>query len=109
MPLVRLGNIAVREVIGADDDGTPIHRRYRGQHTTEITLPPDEEGWTHDERHRQVVHEDGHWRLHSSKPAAWVECPEDPDLEDAFAEHFGCPIGRPAGWVDRIEPIEGTG
>lgn len=28
-----LGNTAVREVVGADPDGTPIHRRYTGQAT----------------------------------------------------------------------------
>lgn len=103
MPVVQLGNVAVREVIGADDDGTPIHRRYTGQSTTTITLPQDEEGWTHEERVRTVVHEDGHWRAHSSRPPAWVECSDDPDLESAFAEHWECPVGRPAGWVDSIE------
>lgn len=104
MPIVQLGNVAVREVIGADDDGAPIHRRYSGQSTTEISLPADEEGWTHDERVRTVAHEDGHWRAHSSKPPAWVES-DDPELEAAFAEHFGCPVGRPAGWFDQIEVI----
>jgi hypothetical protein len=102
MPTVQLGNVAVREVIGADPDGTPIHRRYRGQSTTTITLPQDEEGWTHDERVRTVAHEDGHWRAHSSQPPAWVES-DDPDLASAFAEHWGCPVGRPSGWVDQIE------
>jgi hypothetical protein len=103
MPVARLGNVAVREVIGADDDGTPIHRRYRGQSTTEIQLPGDEEAWTHDERVRTVAHDDGHWRAHSSKPPAWVES-DDPVLAAALAAEFGCPIGRPAGWVDHIEP-----
>lgn len=103
MPLVRLGNTAVREVIGADPDGTPIHRRYSGQATCTITLPDDDNGWTHDERVRTVTHTDGHWTAHSSQPPAWVECPEDPDLETVLAEHFGCPVGRPASWTDRIE------
>lgn len=105
MPSVHLGNVAVREVIGADPDGAPIHRRYTGTSTTTIDLPLDEDGWTHDERVAAVAHEDGHWRAHSAAPAAWVECPDDPELEALFAEHFGCPVGRPAGWVDRIEVI----
>ena len=103
--VAHLGNVAVREVVGADDDGAPIHRRYRGQSTCEIQFRGDDEGWTHDERVENVVHDDGFWRAHSSKPAAWVECPGDPELERALASHFGCPIGRPAGWVDNIEPI----
>ena len=109
MPTVQLGNVAVREVVGADPDGTPIHRRYSGQSTTTINLPGDDERWTHDERLRAVVHDGaddglaGHWPSHSSKPPAWVEC-DDPDLEQAIAAHFGCPIGRPAGWVDYIVP-----
>ena len=110
MPVARLGNVAVREVIGADHDGTPIHRRWRGQSTTTIQLPTDEENWTHDERVRTVTHDGdgdglaGHWPSHSSRPPAWVEC-DDPDLEQAIAAHWGIPVGRPAGWVDHIEPL----
>jgi hypothetical protein len=102
MPLVRLGNVAVREVVGADPDGTPIHRRYTGQSTCIITLPEDDDGWTHEERVRTVTHTDGHWAAHSSAPPAWVES-DDADLAETFAEHFGCPIGRPTDWIDRIE------
>lgn len=105
MPVVRLGNVAVREVIGADPDGTPIHRRYSGQSTCTVLLPADEENWTHDERVRTVVHEDGHWRAVSAAPPAWVECPDDPDLEAVFAAHWGCPVGRPDGWVDQVSAV----
>jgi hypothetical protein len=104
MPEVRLGNVAVREVIGADHDGAPIHRRHSGQSTTVIHLPSDEENWTHDERVRTVVHDDGHWRAHSSKPPAWVES-DDPQLQAELAAHFGCPIGRPSGWTDQITEV----
>ena len=104
MPVIRLGNTAVREVVGADADGTPIHRRYSGQSTCVITLPADDDGWTHDERVRTVAHTDGHWTAHSSAPPAWVES-DDPDLEAALADHFGCPVGQPADWTDRIEAI----
>jgi hypothetical protein len=104
MPVARLGNVGVREVIGADPDGTPIHRRYTGQHTTVMQLPPDEEGWTHDERVRQAVHADGHWAKHSSRPPAWLEC-DDPDLQTALAEHWGCPVGEPTGWINHVEAV----
>lgn len=104
MPIVQLGNVAVREVIGADSDGTPIHRRYRGQSTTTINLPADEEGWTDAERIRTVLHDDGHWRAHSSQPPAWVES-DDELLQNAIAAQWGCPVGRPSGWSDQIEVI----
>lgn len=104
MPFVRLGNVGVREVIGADDDGTPIHRRYTGQETTVMGFPTDEDGWTHDERVRTVVHADGHWSAHSSKSPAWIES-DDPDLQAAMAEHWACPVGEPAGWTNHIEAI----
>lgn len=104
MPVVRLGNVAVREVIGADPDGTPIHRRYSGQSTCTMTLPNDDDQWTHDERVRTIVHADGHWAAHSSRPPAWVES-DDEELQTYLAEHWGCPVGRPDGWVDQLEVI----
>jgi hypothetical protein len=105
MPVVHLGNVAVREVIGADHDGAPIHRRHRGQSTVDMVLPSDEERWTHDERVRTATHPDGHWSQLSSQPPAWVACDEDPALEAALAEHWGCPQGRPDGWFDHLEEI----
>jgi len=104
MPVVRLGNVAVREVIGADPDGAPIHRRYSGQSVCTMTLPNDDDQWTHDERVRTVVHADGHWAAHSSAPPAWVES-DDEELQATLAEHWGCPVGEPAGWVNHLEVI----
>ena len=104
MPVVRLGNVAVREVIGADPDGAPIHRRYSGQSVCTMTLPNDDDQWTHDERVRTVVHADGHWAAHSAAPPAWVES-DDEELQATLAEHWGCPVGEPAGWVNHIEVI----
>lgn len=46
---------------------------------------------------RTITHADGLWPRVSFAPAAWVEC-DDPKLEKALAEHFGCPIGRPDDW-----------
>lgn len=34
------------------------------------------------------------WRSHSAGFPAWVES-DDPALEAALAEHFGCPVGCP--------------
>jgi hypothetical protein len=54
---------------------------------------------TLDEAVRDVVHHEpgfsGLWVLHSAAPApSWVES-DNPDLEQALADHYGCPIGRP--------------
>lgn len=41
---------------------------------------------------------DGVWRSHSRAAApAWVES-DSPDLAQALASHYGCPIGRPDDW-----------
>jgi hypothetical protein len=41
---------------------------------------------------------DGAWRSNSRAPApAWVES-DSPDLAQALASHYGCPIGRPDDW-----------
>jgi hypothetical protein len=57
---------------------------------------------------RDIAHDDGTphlggaatsglWKAHSgaAKPA-WVSCPDDPELEQAIAQHFGIPAGPPA-------------
>jgi hypothetical protein len=41
------------------------------------------------------------WSKHAearSKPT-WVES-DEPLLAQMLAKHYGCPIGRPAGWVE---------
>lgn len=102
MPQVRLGNVGVREVIGADPDGTPIYRRYDGQSTSVISLPSDDAGWSHSDRMRTITHDDGHWRALSSATPVWVES-DDPALQRALAAYWDIPAGRPAGWTDQIE------
>lgn len=50
---------------------------------------------------RDIGHDDGSahvglWWSHSGLAApAWVSCDENPELEDAVAQRFGCPAGRP--------------
>jgi hypothetical protein len=40
----------------------------------------------------------GLWCAHSLDPApAWVECPEEPAIAQAIADHYGCPVGAPEG------------
>jgi hypothetical protein len=34
--------------------------------------------------------------VHSDKAPTWVSCPDKPALEALLAEHFGCPVGKPA-------------
>jgi hypothetical protein len=43
---------------------------------------------------RDIAHADGLWRVHSAGQPSWVES-NDPDLAEAIAQHYGCPIGRP--------------
>ena len=56
-----------------------------------------------------VVHDDGSsntglWRQHSALDApAWVCCDDNPELETAIAEHFGCPAGRPGAELAHID------
>ena len=51
---------------------------------------------------RDIAHDNGDtnnglWLSHSAAAApSWVECDENPELEAALAQRFGCPIGRPA-------------
>lgn len=44
---------------------------------------------------RDIVHSDGLWQIHSAGNPTWVES-DTPELAEAIAQHFGCPIGRPA-------------
>lgn len=86
MPTVRLGNTAAVD-LGQLLDGNRV--------TTIHIL--DENGL--ESRMRTITHADGFWRAMSMRPAAWVEC-DDPEIEDALAAHFNCPVGEPAGWAD---------
>lgn len=83
MPVVHLGNPAAHA--GGD--------RLPGEgHVTRVVIPDCR---TLDQAVRDVTHEDGLWSRHSHADAAsWVEC-DDPELEQALAAEFGCPIGRP--------------
>lgn len=52
-----------------------------------------------DEALRDVVHEDTHhyglWVEHSAGNPSWVES-DHAELAEAIANHYGCPVGRPA-------------
>lgn len=88
MPIVRLGNTACR---ARDSYGHVL----QGNRVT--TVPIYDEDLLAD-RMRTITHPDGLWPSESSAPAAWVES-DDPELETALAEHFGCPIGQPDDWA----------
>jgi hypothetical protein len=82
MAVVRLGNHA------ALDRGRVID----GPQVTTVTFMDEDDI---DTRMRTLTHPDGLWPSMSAAPAAWVECDDDPQLAEAVAEHFGCPIGQP--------------
>jgi len=85
MPTVRLGNKA------ALDRGQVIE----GNQVTTMNVLDEDDLAT---RIRTITHADGLWPRMSSAPPAWVEC-DDPELEAALAEQFGCPVGRPKKWA----------
>ena len=86
MPVVRLGNKAAF-------DGP--HRIMPGNRVTTIHVLDEDDLPT---RMRTLTHQDGLWPRMSPVPAAWVEA-TDPELEEALAEFFNCPIGEPEGWT----------
>lgn len=86
MPVIRLGNKA------ALDRGQVIE----GNQITTVSVYDED---TLEARMRTLTHDDGLWPRMSSAPAAWVECPDDSDLESALASHFSCPIGEPNNWA----------
>ena len=46
-----------------------------------------------------LTHADGAWAAHSAAAAPdWVES-DDPELAEALAAHWGCPIGCPDDWA----------
>lgn len=80
MPTVRLGNHA------ALDKG----RVVEGEQITTIHVPDVD---PHEDRMRNITHNDGLWRSVASAPPVWVEC-DDPELERALAAHFDCRVGE---------------
>jgi hypothetical protein len=63
---------------------------------TKVVIP---DGRSLDSAIRDIIHSDGLWQIHSTRPPAWVES-DTPELAEAIAKHFGCPIGRPANKQD---------
>jgi hypothetical protein len=90
MAIAWLGNKAPLEL---DKSGNPL----TGNLITKMgNIHPDDDLAA---KMATLVGPDGLWPRASFAPAAWVEC-DDPELEQALAEHFGCPIGRPDdSWV----------
>lgn len=84
MPTVRLGNRA------ALDRGQILS----GNRVTTVLIVDDD---PLESRVRTVAHADGLWPTVSAAPPVWVTC-EDPDLQAALADAFGCPVGQPEGW-----------
>ena len=51
-----------------------------------------------DEQFGNITNADGIWGRHSKDPApAWVEA-SNPEFAARLADHYSCPIGRPADW-----------
>lgn len=84
MPTVRMGNTACR---ARDGHG----RVLEGSRVTTIPFYDED---PLEMRVRTVTHPDGLWPSESNAPPAWVEC-DDPELQSALAEHYGCPVGQP--------------
>lgn len=81
MPTVRLGNSAA------------LHRGevLEGDRVTTLAIHDDD---PLDTRMRTITHTDGLWPQVSASTPTWVSS-DDPELEAALAEHYGCPIGEP--------------
>lgn len=94
-----MGNVAVHEVIGLDEDGTtPIFRTYDHHAVTDMTLP---DTWSEDEKFRQITHVDGFWPAMSAAKPAWVESDDDA-FASALSIFYGCPVGRPSDWDGQV-------
>lgn len=64
-----------------------------GEQILELSIPDGV--YTDAEQMRNIIHQDGLWVAHSDAPGpSWVES-DDPELAEALANHYGCPIGRP--------------
>lgn len=89
MPLVYLGN------------PYPIFNGHAVEDNTAITMVHVPDCKSVDDAVRDIAHDDGSpngglWRSHSARNIpSWVSCDENPELESAIANHFGCPAGRP--------------
>lgn len=89
MPFVRLGN---KQCLDRDSSGAVLE----GNRVTQFgNIHPEDDLPA---RMATLVGPDGLWPRHSSAPAAWVES-DDPELEEALSEHFGCPVGEPTNWI----------
>ncbi|HEY2088694.1 MAG TPA: hypothetical protein VGH54_22065 [Mycobacterium sp.] len=87
MPTVSLGN------------PNPIFNGQPSNDPDAITKVVIPDGRSLDSALRDIIHTDGLWRLHSTNPPTWVES-DDPELAEAIAKHFGCPVGRPTAKQD---------
>lgn len=85
MPIVLLGN-PQPAIAGATTD-------EHGNGVVKVVTDPEADTAT---VLRDLFHDDGLWRVHSSAPApAWVESSDDA-LAQAIADEAGCPVGRTA-------------
>jgi hypothetical protein len=77
------------------------HRPAPGHRVTHVGAPL---GSRIDLVFREIVAPGGIWDNHAAKgsKAVWVES-DDPALAKMLADYFGCPIGRPADWVETRE------
>jgi len=95
---VLLGNETAQHAVGRDDNDAVIHEPLDGNRITAVHIPDD---YTLAEAFQCVTAPDGVWAHHGqpdTKPV-WVES-DSVGLAALLAEHFGCEVGRPDGWVE---------
>lgn len=100
--MLALGNTApIERVLTDSDTGAHEDRPLTGPRTT-FYGPPGE--WGLLEKLQSLVGGNGAWEWHSTEPPAWVDG-DEPVLVAAVAEHYGCPTGRPEGWLDTPDEV----
>lgn len=84
-----------------------VHRDSRepleGHQITEINLPDGV--YSLREAVRTITHRDGVWPAHSDADRpTWVHC-SDPELEAALVDYWGCRVGGPDDYLDRLDEL----
>ena|SRR5437660_418703 len=97
MPDVALGNVSVIAMIGDPETGLRTKHRYTNieQSTCNMHIPPDRDLF---QSLRDVVNL---WQDQSDEPPAWLEVPDDTEMEAVLRKHFGCGA-RPDDWENIV-------
>ena len=85
-------------VVMGNNNPLDMGRPMGGRSVTTFNPNPDDplDVWMRDITHEQ----EGGWVRHSLEAPAWVES-NVPELAEALAAHYDCPIGRPDTWEAR--------